>query len=258
MNKWLIFLLCSCLGRTGAVVADDFGDLQSSGPSRSAYGEASGDEGWVEFKPASSIFPEGGEAAQPGLSRDTDSLYEYRVGRHDLLEITVFQAEELNHKARVNSRGYISFPLIGKVKVSGLTLTEAEETLAHKLGEKYLQDPHVSIYVAEFVSRKFTVDGEVKDPGVFPLKGPTTLVQAIAMADGLDRLADSEEIVLFRQQAGGRVVGYIVDLDRVREGEIADPYIVDGDTIVVPRAGDKAFIEGFTRALRGFVGFGTL
>jgi len=260
MNRWPISLLC-CLLTYGCAGSSDgpggFDDGGFSGPSSS--GKDSGGGGWVEFKPSSPEVGDGGDGAgQAALSRDTDTLYEYRVGKHDLLEITVFQAEELNRKARVNSRGFISFPLIGKVEVAGLTLAEAEQTLANKLGEKYLQDPHVSIYVEEFVSRKFTVDGDVKDPGVFPLQGPTTLMQAIAMADGLGRLADSEEILLFRQQSGGRIIGYKVDLDKVREGEIPDPFIVDNDKIVVPRAGDKAFIEGITGALRGFVGFGTL
>ena len=246
---------------SGLVAAEGFDELQTGSSSRpAARGDSGDDNGWVEFKPttAGGMLGEGGGPGQPALSRDTDQLYEYRIGKHDLLEISVFQVEELNRKSRVNSRGYISFPLIGKVKLAGMTLAEAEKSLADKLGENYLQDPHVSIYVAEFVSRKFTIDGEVNDPGVFPLKGPTTLVQAIAMADGLDRLADSDEVVLFRQQEGGRIIGYIVDLDKIRTGEIADPYIVDGDTIVVPRAGDKAFLEGITRALRGFVGFGTL
>lgn len=247
-----------------------------------------GDDGngkWVEFRPGPprysapgtdptvadrKVFGEGvqtGSARAPSIAddldptapaRNIDTMYEYRIGSRDLLEIEVFQVEELNHKTRVTSRGDISFPLIGGIKVKGLTLEEAERKIADKLGEKYLQNPQVSIFIAEYESQKFTVDGEVKDPGVFPLRGPTTLMQAVAMADGLDRLADSDEIVIFRSDGQGKVRGYIVDLDAIRAGEGRDPYIAANDFIVIPRAGEKAFLEGLTRALRGFVGFAPL
>ncbi len=192
------------------------------------------------------------------LSRQQAEKYEYRIGEYDVLEIEVFQVEELRRKARVNSRGYVSVPLIGAVKVEGLTVEDAEQRIAQKLAENYLQDPHVSIFIEEYESQTFTVEGEVKDPGVFPIKGPTTLLQAIAMADGLDRLADTESIILFRTDKQGRTVGYIVDIDKLRLGEVQDPVLADEDMIIVPRANDKAMIENITRSLRGFVGFGLL
>jgi polysaccharide export outer membrane protein len=193
-----------------------------------------------------------------GVLSEEDSPYEYRIGVQDLLEIQVFQAEELNHVSRVNTRGHISMPLIGSVQVIGLMVEDAERLIESKLGEEYLQDPHVTIFVKEYESQKITVEGWVKDPGVFPLKGQTTLVQAIAMADGLDRLADPEQITIFRKTADGKTMGYTVNVERVRTGDINDPLVYHGDIIVIPKHGGKAFVDDITRTLRGFIGFGTL
>jgi polysaccharide export outer membrane protein len=231
-------------------------------------------DGWDEFEQirtggygpsamavTASEPPERATAAVGGLTlpRNAQAQYEYRIGSHDVLQIEVFQVEELNHTTRVNSRGYISVPLLGQVEVGGLTVGEAERRIADALGRDYLQNPHVSIFVAEYESQKFTVEGEVKDPGVFPIKGPTTLLQAIAMADGLAKLADDEEIVLFRTDGNtGRTAGFIVDINKLRSGEKEDPLIANGDMIVVPQAGNKAFIEGLANTLRGFIGFGLL
>ncbi len=228
---------------------EEFEQLRTAGPGRPSAAVAAGE-------------PLEREAAAVGgltLPRNAQAQYEYRIGSHDVLQVEVFQVEELNHTTRVNSRGYISVPLLGQVEVGGLTVGEAERRVADALGRDYLQNPHVSIFVAEYESQKFTVEGEVKDPGVFPIKGPTTLLQAIAMADGLAKLADDEEIVLFRTDGNtGRTAGFIVDINKLRSGEKEDPLIANGDMIVVPQAGNKAFIEGLTNTLRGFIGFGLL
>lgn len=192
------------------------------------------------------------------LSKQNAGEYEYRIGEFDVLEIEVFQVEDLQRKARVNSQGYVSVPLIGAVKVEGLTVVEAEKLIAKKLAEDYLQNPHVSIFISEYESQTFTVEGEVKDPGVFPIKGPTTLLQAIALADGLGRLAATDSIILFRTDEQGLTVGYLVDIEKLRRGEVQDPILADEDMIIVPRANDKAMIEDFARTFRGFVGFGVL
>ncbi len=192
------------------------------------------------------------------LSKQNADSYEYRIGAYDVLEIEVFQVEELARKARVNSRGRVSVPLIGSVQVGDLTVEQAEDLIARKLSEEYLQNPHVSIFVSEYQSQNFTVEGMVKDPGVFPIKGPTTLLLAVAMADGLERLADPENMILFRTDKQGRTVGFLVDINRLRRGEVEDPILINGDMIIVPRADDKAMIEDFARTFRGFVGFGVL
>ena len=182
---------------------------------------------------------------------------DYQIGPADELDISVFQVEELSGVEKVNSRGYIRMPLLGPVKVAGLTREEAEDLLAELYSQQYLQDPQVNIDIIDYASRQVTLIGAVEQPGVYPLKGQTTLLQALAMAGGLERLADEEEIVVFRSNADGEVVGYQVNLDDITSGDKRDPEVVGNDRIVVPESGSKSVIKGVTDTLRGFVGFTT-
>jgi len=183
---------------------------------------------------------------------------DYQIGAHDLLSIKVFQAPELSSDTRVDFLGAIHFPLIGAIKVLGLTPTQASRLVAKKFGEKYLQNPQVTVFVKEYTSQRVIVSGFVVKPGVYPLEGYTTLLEAIAKAEGLKRLADMEKIVIFRTNKKRKVTGYLVDLKKVQEGQAVDPTIVAGDRIVVPQSGGRSFIESVTNIIRGFVSFGTL
>ena len=185
----------------------------------------------------------------------TLSTNDYRIGPSDQLEIDVFQIEELSGVERVNSRGYIKMPLIGSVKVAGLTQGEAENLITGLYSEEYLEDPQVNIDIIEYASQQVTVMGAVKRPGVFALKGRTTLLQALAMAKGLDGLPDKEGIIIFRANTEGKVVGYVVDLAQIENGQQGDPEVIGSDKIVVPVAGVASGIKGITDTLRGFVGF---
>lgn len=184
--------------------------------------------------------------------------YEYRIGPQDLIEIQVFESAELGRVSRVNSRGYVSLPLLGSVQVGGLTIEEGERLIEQKLGEKYLQDPHVTIFIKEYESQKITVEGWVKNPGVFPLKGKTTFLQAIANAKGMDRLADFSEVAIFRNREGEGTVGYVLSYTKVRAGEQPDPVLQNGDIIVVNRSGSKAAWKAFSETLTSFVGWSVL
>ena len=185
----------------------------------------------------------------------TLSTNDYRIGPSDQLEIDVFQIEELSGVERVNSRGYIKMPLIGSVKVAGLTQGEAENLITGLYSDEYLEDPQVNIDIIEYASQQVTVMGAVKKPGVFALKGRTTLLQALAMAKGLDGLPDKEGIIIFRANTAGKVVGYVVDLAQIESGLQGDPEVIGSDKIVVPVAGVASGIKGITDTLRGFVGF---
>ncbi len=192
-----------------------------------------------------------------GLGAMDLGSWEYRIGPMDVIEVEVFQAGELSRVARVNTQGYVSLPLIGPVKVGGLTTGEAERQVEKVLGEKYLQDPHVTVFVKEYESQKITVEGWVKNPGVFPLKGKTTFLQAIANAKGMDRLADFSEVAIFRT-VDGKTTGYILSYTKVRSGQQTDPVLQSGDIIVVNRSGSKAGWELFTKTLTSFVGWTVL
>ena len=141
---------------------------------------------------------------------------DYRIGAQDLLEISIFGVQELNKEVRVNSNGQISLPLIGGVMAGGKTIPEFEAELAKKYSEGFLQNPQVSVFVKEFTSQRITLEGAVVKPGIYPITGRTSLLQAIALAGGVDdKLADLGGIVLMRQVDGKRKAA-VYDLREVR------------------------------------------
>lgn len=188
-----------------------------------------------------------------GIPSDPGPERAYRIGPYDLLKIQVFQAAELSSDVRVDDAGLVIMPLIGAVKVGGLTPAEAEQDIANKLGQSYLQSPQVRIFVSEYASQKVTVIGQVKKPGVFPVAGRTTLMQAIALAGGLDDVAKKEEIVVFRKQPSGSVNAYIVDMEAIEEGKLTDPVIVADDRVVVPKSGTAVVTKAIGNILSGWM-----
>lgn len=188
-----------------------------------------------------------------GIPEDPGPQGNYRIGPYDLLKIEVFQVPALSSQLRVNEEGIVVMPLIGNVQVGGLSPQEAELAIARKLGEEYLQNPQVTIFVAEYASQKVTVIGQVNKPGVFPVAGKTTLMQAIALAGGLGEVAKKEEIVVFRKQPTGQVNAYVVNMEAIEEGQLTDPLIVGDDRIVVPKSGLAVLNRAVGNILTGWV-----
>lgn len=173
---------------------------------------------------------------------------DYRIGAQDLLEISVFGIDDLSRTVRVNSNGQISLPLIGGVMAGGKTIPELEKAIGDKLENGYLQDPQVTVFVKEFTSQRVTLEGALKKPGIYPLTGKTSLLQAIAMAEGLDELADLGGVVIFRQVDGKRM-GAVFDLAKVRTGQAPDPQVYGDDVIVVEQSGSKSAFRRFIQSV---------
>jgi polysaccharide export outer membrane protein len=173
---------------------------------------------------------------------------EYRIGGQDLIEISVFQVPDLNRTVRVNTGGQISLPLIGAMQAGGRTVQELESDIAAKLKAGYLQNPQVSVFVKEFTSQRVTVEGAVKKPGIFPISGKTTLLQAIAMSEGLDPLANLQGVVIFRV-IDGKKMGARYDLKTIRAGDTEDPQIYGDDIIVVDQSGSKTALRRVLEAI---------
>ena len=187
-----------------------------------------------------------------GIPPTSDSDATYRIGPDDLLRIEVFRVEDLSSEERVSEEGYIIISLVGAVEVGGLTPREAEQLISSKL-RKYLRDPQVNIFVTEYASQNVTVAGAVEAPGVFQLKGRTTLMQMIAEAGGLDKLANDDEVVIFRLQDDQSTQAYIVSLEKIQDGALSDPVLVGNDRVFVPESGTAVFVKGLSDTLRGFV-----
>ncbi len=173
---------------------------------------------------------------------------EYRVGAQDLLEISVFQVTELNRTVRVNSNGQISLPLVGMVVAGGKTVQELEKEIAGKLNETYLQDPQVSVFVKEFTSQRVTLEGAVKKPGIYPVTGRTSLLQAIAQAEGVTELANLDGVVVFRTVEGQKMAA-VFSLNQIRSGDAVDPQIYGDDIIVVDQSGSKTGLRNILQTI---------
>lgn len=220
---------------------------RQSAPATPSYSEPSA-RASTRTKPQGELVP-----AVSGLPPDPGSASTYRIGPKDLLKVEVFQVPELSSTERVNDSGQIIMSLIGPVSVGGLTPKDAEAHVAALLGRDYLQNPQIDIHVEEYASQRITVLGSVKKPGIFPITGKTTLLQAIALAEGIDSLANEDETILFRKNASGEMVAYVVDIALIQEGRLRDPLLIGEDRVVVPESGSAVFFKGVTDALRGFV-----
>lgn len=169
----------------------------------------------------------------------------YRIGPQDVLEISVFKVTELSKSTQVSEAGTISYPLVGDVVAAGRTPREVERELTGRLGDKYLQKPQVSVFVKEYNSQRVTIEGAVKKPGVFPIQGSLSLLQAVAMAQGLENTSDNT-VLVFRTQGGKRSAARF-DVAEIRTGDAADPELQAGDVVV---AGTSALKEGFSNFLK--------
>lgn len=127
---------------------------------------------------------------------------DYKIGPKDLLEISVFGLDELNKTERVSEEGKITLPLLGEIDVDGLTKSELELKLARLLEEKYLQDPQVTIFIAEYQSKRVSVMGAVQSPGMYELVGKQTVLEVIAKAGGLTIEAGKEMFVMRHNSEG--------------------------------------------------------
>lgn len=201
---------------------------------------------------ATTIDPLALQAANSTINDD------YRIGATDLLKVTVFQVPDLSFdELRVDASGLIEMPLIGSVVAAGLTPSELSQELRDRLSERYLQNPRVTVTVSEAASQKVTIDGAVTKPGVYEMRGRTTLLQAIAMAEGPTRIADLESVAIFRRVNDQRMVA-VFDLRAIRNGEADDPVVRGDDVVVVDTSRLNAVMRDVVSALPGLAIFRTL
>lgn len=173
---------------------------------------------------------------------------DYKIAPLDLLEITVFGVQDLNRAVQVSSSGVISLPLIKTVKAGGLTTAQLEQSIAAKLEKNYLQSPQVSVFVKEYNSQRITVDGAVMKPGIFPIVGKVSLLQAVALAQGLNTVADPSAVIVFRTVGDKRLAARF-DLRSVRSGKIDDPFLQAGDIVMVDESRARTAIRDISSAL---------
>jgi len=181
------------------------------------------------------------ETSQPPAEEIIIEIIEPR----QTLNVEVFQEVDLTRSVVVDPEGYIIFPLIGRVKVAGLTEAEATNILYTLLEKDYLVNPQVSLHIAGegevwggIFLHEYVILGEVKKPGTYEYdssKGEMTLLKAISLAGGFSRIASTKKVrVLKRDGENTRMIR--VNVEAIMEGEQEDLVIDDNDLISVPES----------------------
>jgi polysaccharide export outer membrane protein len=186
-----------------------------------------------------------GSDARAAHPAKTSPAQVYQIGPMDVLDISVFMVPELTKTVQVADTGTINLPLVGELPAAGKTTQQLERELTTKLGDKYLQNPQVTVMLKENNSQHVTVQGAVEKPGVYALKGKTTLLELVAMAGGFKDTSDSTVLVL-RNGEGKRSAAKF-DVADIQKGQAQDPTMQTDDVVV---AGTSAIKKGFNAVLK--------
>lgn len=189
--------------------------------------------GEAVFKPSGLVSPSNGQ---------------YRIGKGDVLSVNVFQEPDLSpQNLLVDSGGYITVPLIGQVFAVSRTGPELASEITRQLSTRFLVSPQVTVNVNQPQAPKVVVEGTVVNPGVYDIRGETTLLEALALADGPTRVANLKQVVVFRIVNGQRM-GAVFDVSAIRRGEAVNPLVEANDTIVLGYSNVKAAWRDFLQA----------
>ena len=178
----------------------------------------------------------------PVLSAIPSVAQDYLIGSQDVLKISVFEYPDLTTEVRVSEDGKITFPLLGEIVAKNLTTRQLEKGIAEKLAAgNFVKEPQVSVFIQQYRGRKVTIIGEVVKPGQYEIAGPTTLLDTISLALGMNQNA-GHLLTVFRKEPGpdGREATrkITVDVDRLLNGGdlSQDIELQNGDVIYVPKA----------------------
>lgn len=155
------------------------------------------------------------------------------ISRMDTIEIRVFREDELTTRGQLSADGTITMPLIGSVRVAGLTTDQAAAVIKRQLADGWLVKPEVSVSIEARIRRTVTVLGQAQRPGVFeiPAHRRLTLVEAIGMAGGVTRIANGKKVTLKRGEAV-----MLINLTEIAAGKGKDIPLQDGDVISIPES----------------------
>ncbi len=171
----------------------------------------------------------------------------YLIGPFDKLTIDVFGIQELSkQEVQTDAGGRISFPLAGILEAAGKTPGELEEEIESRLRGQYVRDPQVTVNLKETVSQVITIDGQVREPGLYPVIGKMTLMRAVAVAKGTAEFAKLDDVVIFRT-VNGQKMAALYNLKSIRRGIYSDPEVFANDVVVV---GDSTARRLFKDALQ--------
>ena len=164
-----------------------------------------------------------------------------------MLDVAVQHVPEMTVTTRVSGSGQISLPLVGDMVATGRTTTELQHDIADA-ASKYVQAPEVTVFIREYASQRITVEGEVTQPGIFPIQGKTTLLQALALARGTTQNAKLQTVAVFRT-VGDKRMAAVFNLNAIRTGKAVDPEVYGNDVIEVNTSRSRALYHDALQAV---------
>jgi polysaccharide export outer membrane protein len=221
-------------------------DVRAGDPEDAASAAASGADASAKASGAGNLAPAKMVSSEALASHNAANVgADYKIGAGDQLDINVFDIPDLSRSLQVDAGGKIVMPLVGEVSAEGQTSDQLADVIAADLKRKYVKNPLVTVVVKDAASERVTIDGAVIAPGSYPLTGPTTLLQAVALARGPDpKSADEHKVSLFRMVNGQRQ-GAVYDLAAIRSGKAVDPAVHGRDIVEIPESGGKKIWHGF-------------
>lgn len=177
-------------------------------------------------------------------SRLAQSAEEYVLGGGDTVNITVYDQPDLSTEARISQdNGAITYPLLGEVKIAGLTPEAAGKKIGNMLKENgILKFPEVTVTVRDYVSQKIPIMGQVNKPGEYALKGESRVVDMLSQAGGV--IPEAADVIYVVKQDNGKQVRREIDLLQFYAGDMSQNIkVVEGDFILVPKM-DTFYIHG--------------
>lgn len=161
----------------------------------------------------------------------------YILQPSDVIQVSIFLEPDLEKSVRIEADGTVTLPLIKRVKVSGLTVSDAQELITQLYNRDYLVDPQISVLVVSFSPKLVRVLGSVNRPGVveMPPDREMTLTEAIASANGISRVGNPKSITIKRENELGEIQQFEVNFNRIlMNAKAKDMILKEGDTIWVP------------------------
>lgn len=166
------------------------------------------------------------------------------IGPLDTVYVDVFGVRDLSREIQVDSSGRIALPLAGTLEAGGKTSGELAKDIETALAGRYIRNPQVTVNIRSSVSQFVAIDGQVVEPGLYPVTNQLTLMRAIASAKGLAEFARQDDVVILRTVEGKRMAG-LYNIGAIRRGLYEDPEIYANDVIVVGDSPQRRMFRDF-------------
>lgn len=190
------------------------------------------------------VVPDSKGLPPPGRGDLTAADRPALIGPLDTIQVDVFNVEDLSREMQVDASGRIALPLAGTVDARGKTAEELARAIEEALRRHYVRNPNVTVNIKNSVSQVVTVDGQVIEPGLYPVTNQMTLMRVIASAKGLSEYARQEDVVILRTVNDRKMAG-LYNIAAIRQGAYDDPPVYANDVVIVGDSPQRRLFRDF-------------